>query len=298
MDWALVLSGGGARGIAHIGLLKALEELNFPKPSCIVGCSMGAIIGGLYSLGVSPSEMEYFFVSDFNVSDYVGAKQFNALPNISKILQLGSGLTNLITKLGADTGERLFRLLKKLSKNKSFSDCYIPFYCNAVDICTGKEKVFSEGIIAAAMRASSAYPGVFYPFKSENTYFVDGCILNNTPVWIARKEGFSNILAITLGTFQHQELKSFMNGFDIIMRCLDCATHHYELLPEDYPTAVLDIDTKTKPIDFSNTRNLVNIGYSAVMQNEKMLNNFFNSGLLGNFYRRKLEKKTKERFLL
>ncbi|WP_206183432.1 patatin-like phospholipase family protein [Treponema pedis] len=107
MKWALVLSGGGARGIAYVGMLKAFNELNYPQPNCIVGCSMGAVIGGLYASGMTVNEMISFFSNGFNLSDYVEVSKFSlGHTKISKILQLGAGLNNLINKQGIDSGEK------------------------------------------------------------------------------------------------------------------------------------------------------------------------------------------------
>lgn len=105
MKWSLVLSGGGARGIAHIGVLKALEALQVPPPQCVVGCSMGAVVGALYALGMSVREMEAFFQRDFVISDYVNARDPSAcveagmvwgaraaFQRLGKLVQLGVSL--------------------------------------------------------------------------------------------------------------------------------------------------------------------------------------------------------------
>ena len=75
-QWALVLSGGGAKGLAHIGVLKGLEDAGFPKPSLVAGTSMGAIVGGLYACGMSPGEMARFITEDFDIADYLDSFAF------------------------------------------------------------------------------------------------------------------------------------------------------------------------------------------------------------------------------
>ena len=79
-NWALVLSGGGAKGLAHIGVLKGLEKAGFPKPSLLVGTSMGAIVGGLFACGVTPAEMSRFAIREFNIDDYLDSSVFKFTP--------------------------------------------------------------------------------------------------------------------------------------------------------------------------------------------------------------------------
>lgn len=96
MKWALVLSGGGAKGLTYIGMLKVFEELNIPKPSLIVGCSIGAVVGSMYALGKSADDIERFFTVDFDETDYLGSGNAINIKAINRILTAGSIVSNLV----------------------------------------------------------------------------------------------------------------------------------------------------------------------------------------------------------
>ncbi|WP_024469674.1 patatin-like phospholipase family protein [Treponema pedis] len=296
MKWALVLSGGGARGIAYVGMLKAFNELNYPQPNCIVGCSMGAVIGGLYASGMTVNEMISFFSNGFNLSDYVEVSKFSlGHTKISKILQLGAGLNNLINKQGIDSGEKSYTLFKKLSCYQTFEQTQIPFYCNAVDLCEGKEIIFKSGFLADAMRASSSYPGFFSPYRYSGKLFVDGCVRHNTPVWIAKEKGFKNILAVTLGVFKTKPETEFESAISILTRCLETAVSAAGYTKKDSPTYILDLDSNTAAYDFSDPSYLIQLGYSLTMKSKKELDAFFTKGISGYLLRKQAAKKTAER---
>ncbi|WP_253678258.1 patatin-like phospholipase family protein [Treponema sp. OMZ 788] len=251
MDWSLVLSGGGAKGLAYIGMFKALEELEYPRPDCIVGCSMGAIIGGLYASGMTVDEMISFFSNDFELTDYLDVSHLGfGLTKLTKLLQIGASLNNLISHQGADSGEKSLTLFKKLSCYQTFDQLKIPFYCNAVDLCDGNEIVFDKGRVADAMRASSSYPGFFTPFHHNGRIFVDGCVKNNTPVWIAKAKGFKNILAVTLGTFKIITSEDLDSSISVLTRCMEVASIRSDYTIANTPTHILDIDTGMAPHDF------------------------------------------------
>lgn len=294
MNWALVLSGGGAKGLGYIGMFKAFEELGFPKPACIIGCSAGAIFGGLYCAGMSVKEMEDFFVEKFEISDYVEvSKIYHGNSKLLKILQLGSGIGTFMNSGGFDSGEKPHLLLKKLTMYKTFENTHIPFYCNASDLCSGKEICFESGTLADAMRASASFPGVFAPFPYEDKLLVDGCIKHNTPVWIAREKGFKNILAVTLGQFEKKEQKAFSNTLSVIFRCMDIASGEKTVYLNNCPTAILDLPSEKNTYDFSDAQERVLSGYNAVLENKEMLNGFFASGIKGFINRNKMKKQTK-----
>ena len=294
MKWALVLSGGGAKGLAYIGMLKAFRELNYPQPDCIVGCSMGAIIGGLYASGMTVDEMTAFFSNGFHLGNYIDIHKFSfGQTKISKILQLGAGLNNLIHGQGVDSGEKSHMLFKKLSCYQTFEQTHIPFYCNAVDLYEGKEFVFESGFLADAMRASSSYPGFFRPYLYNGKLFVDGCVKHNTPVWIAKKKGFKNVLAVTLGTFKTET--EFDSVLSILIRCLDVAVNVNKFIRQDVPTYVLDLNPNKASYDFSDPSYLIQLGYSITIKKQRELNSFFKKGISGNVVRRLMAKRTVDR---
>ena len=174
----LVLSGGGSRGLAHIGALKELEKLNI-KFSAIAGCSMGAIVGALYASGKTAEEIEYFIVN----------KKFLDVFDFS------------ISKLGIKKTDKVQKLIEDFIGFKSFQKLKIPLYINATNLSQGREIVFSSGSIFKAIRASIAVPGFFAPVQEANNYYVDGGVLNQSPFSIL-PEKIDNYLIINASPYQ------------------------------------------------------------------------------------------------
>ncbi len=298
MKWALVLSGGGAAGLAYIGFLKALEELDFPKPDCIVGCSMGAIIGGLYASGKPVREMEAVFEESFDVNRYVGGGVHIPLFKhaFNQIIQYGTLITRMLSGTGADSGEKTHKFFLELSGCKSFDDCTIPFFCNALDLCSGKEVVLHSGLLADAMRASSSYPGLFIPVKQNHEMLIDACVMDNTPVWIAREQGYKNILALTFGAFEPVAASELDTSVAVLMRTLACTTAHIALQPNEYPTAFINLTSARSSRDFSDPKKQITFGYQKTMDNKDLLQTFFAEGIKGRIQRALLTRRTKREY--
>ena len=276
-NWALVLSGGGAKGLAHIGVLKALEEEGFPKPSLIVGTSMGAIVGGLYACGKTPFEMASFAVKEFNIDDYLDSSVFKINGPAKKVIQTGQALASLATRPGMDSGQRLLELLEYLTDGKNFDETRIPFRCNALDLLSGQEVVFSSGSIARAIRASMSFPFFFEPFTDQGMCLVDGGLLDNMPVAIARNEGFRHILAVNVFRFVLRGAKDFKHAPKVIFRSIECAVNTSEerKIPADLTINVTDDAT---PFSFSKQKELIDLGERAVSSYMKELESFFYPG--------------------
>lgn len=175
----LVLGGGGARGIAHIGVLKILEE-NDIRPDIIVGVSMGAIVGAVYGLGYSPKEM-MDFANSLKAKQIAG--MFRARPQ----------------KAGLINPQKAFDLLNQhFVKDQDFSAFKIPVKIVAASLQSGRETIIKSGDIIQALRASSAVPGIFPPVNTGEDLLTDGGVLNPTPVDIAHQEGADVIIAVDL----------------------------------------------------------------------------------------------------
>ena len=297
MKWALVLSGGGAAGLAYIGFFKALEELRFPKPDCIVGCSIGSIIGGLYALGKPVKEMEAVFEKSFDVNRYVGGVHIPLFKNtLNSIIQYGTLLTRMISGTGADSGGKVHKFFLELSDCKSFADCAIPFFCNALDLCSGKEVVLDSGLLADAMRASASYPGLFTPVSMHHKMLIDACTIDNTPVWIARHKGYHNILALTFGGFEPISASELDTSLAVLMRTVSCTTVQIALRPDEYPTAFINLTSARSSRDFSDPKKQIAFGYQRTMDNEALLRTFFTGGVRGSLQRVFLARKTKREY--
>jgi NTE family protein len=179
---ALVLGGGGARGLAHIGVLKVLKEEKVPV-DIVVGTSIGAIVGALYASEVPMDKIEA-------LGENAG---WNKLTNLSNttILKLF-----LIEKLISTKKMEVF--LNENIGGKKIEDLNIKFACVAADLFTGEKIVFREGDLSLAARASSTIPGLFVPVEFRHRYLVDGGLIDNIPTDVARLMGADIVIAVAV----------------------------------------------------------------------------------------------------
>jgi NTE family protein len=207
----LVLGGGGARGAAHVGVLKVLKDMHIPI-DCIAGTSMGAIVGGLYASGLSPEEIERE-IRDMDWDDVLEdqpprpERQFLRKRDDDNYLvkkQLGYESGQLELPLGYIQGQKLdlelVRLTQHVATISRFDELSIPFRAVATDIETGDEIVLSSGNLARAIRASMAVPGAFDAVELDGRLLVDGLVTNNVPVDVARKMGADIAIVVNVGT--------------------------------------------------------------------------------------------------
>ncbi|AKJ29315.1 patatin-like phospholipase family protein [Caldimonas brevitalea] len=206
----LVLSGGGARGAAHVGVLKVLEELRVPI-DCIAGTSMGAIVGAAYASGTSVDEMQKTLAS-------MSSRQlFKELPpreeravrlkrdDASNLagMEIGLDRGRILLPKGLVSGVQLETVLRGLSKVQGFQrfdELPIPFRAVATDLATGAPVVLSQGELVSAMRASMSVPALIEPLQMGGRLLVDGGLTNNLPVDVARAMGAEVVIAVNLGT--------------------------------------------------------------------------------------------------
>jgi NTE family protein len=279
LKWALVLAGGGARGIAHVGVLKALLEMGVPEPSLVVGTSMGAIIGGLYACGMSPGELSRFLIHEFDINEYLDSFVFKISGAVGKLFQTGQILGNAITRPGIDSGQQVLKLLEVLSGGKTFAETRIPFRCNAADLISGKEVVFSSGSVAQAIRGSMSFPGFFEPHWMGNFCLADGGLCDNMPVRIARNEGFRRVLAVDVDLFRpvpSSDLKTFSQ---IVYRSIEVMLDVMEKKRRSRATLTLHAANGAFPFDFSRKRELIELGEQAVRECEDAVLPFFCGGM-------------------
>jgi NTE family protein len=267
--WALVLSGGGAKGFAHIGVLKFLEENNL-KPDLVAGTSAGAIVGSFYCCGMTALEIEDFILNDFNFKDYLDIRTLQ-LPDMSitRALQVGESIKNLFSRSGIDSGGKIYRKVLELTKNKNFGEENIPFYCNSVDIINHKHIVHETGKIADAVRASCAVPGFFSPCKVENALLVDGGIYENLPVFIPRSKGIKRVVAVNLNSRKPLDIKQVETGADVIVEALFIGSRIRTREGIDKPDVeIIATDGRTNN-DFSNPEELIKLGYEKAQEKSK-----------------------------
>jgi len=207
----LVLSGGGARGAAHVGVLKVIEELRIPV-DYITGTSMGAIIGGLYASGMSPKEIEKA-LADIDWLDVLNDSPRRKNLSYRRkredeeyLVRSAAGFNNGKLELpqGLLQGQQLLLLLRALTLPVAtvtdFDQLRVPFRALATDISTGKAVVLDKGDLALAMRASASIPSAFAPVEIDGKLLVDGGVSNNLPVGIAKQMGAERLIVVDVST--------------------------------------------------------------------------------------------------
>jgi len=205
----LVLSGGGAKGFAHIGVLKVLEELNMPI-DYIAGTSMGSIIGAFYAMGYSASEIEKLVLSqnwDHLLSDQISRKYIHVKDKMDHdryIISFPIKPKGIQIPAGIVTGQNITNLFERSTiefhNQKDFKKFPIPFVCIATDLETGEAIVLDKGDISQALRASMAIPTVFTPVKIDGKLLADGGMINNFPVEEVIKMGADIVIGVDVQT--------------------------------------------------------------------------------------------------
>lgn len=221
----LALSGGGARGAAHVGVLRVLEEMHVPI-DYIAGTSMGSIIGGLYASGMSPDEIEHALKTmDWeHIFDDAPPREDRSFRRKSDdklyVVKVRPGFNDgeLEFPAGAIQGQKFALALRELtlpvSQVTDFDRLHIPFRAMASDIGNGKAVVLGKGDLAQAMRASMAVPGAFAPTRIDGRLLVDGGITSNLPIHTVREMGADIVIAVDISTPYLPEDK-LKNLFDI-----------------------------------------------------------------------------------
>ena len=310
----VVLCGGGAKGAAHVGVLKVLEEYDIPI-DYIAGTSMGAIVGGLYAIGYSADELDSLVMVqdwDFVMSDKVPRKQvsFEAKKYDDRFLlkipfsfrrdrgdstdkrrssrdrdmvgppplrgqQETSFLSNI--PMYYVSGQNVYNLFTKYSvgyqDSIDFDNMPIPFACVAVDLVSKKEVVFRSGYFVDAIRASMAIPGFFAPVRMNDMVLVDGGMLNNYPVDVAKEMGADIIIGVKLG-FDDNRSSDIDNIGDIVNELL-------ALYMEEKTDDAIDMtdiviapsvkDFSTMSFDIPSLRTLIDNGEKAAREKSQEL---------------------------
>lgn len=278
MKWALVLSGGGGNGIAHIGVLKELERLKL-KPSLIVGTSMGSIVGGVYASGRSAKWIEDFMMDEFNIRDMVATMQtlkWGEGPLV-RIFQAGEAINHLRTKKGAESGEKILDKLREVTNNIDIKDTQIPFVTNAVDMLSGKEKVFRKGNLAEAIRCSMAIPPFFEPYDMEDGLFIDGGFADNMPVNIAHQMGYKKVLSVDVSPLRQVSRSNLKNSFEVMFRAMSCSIKNAHR--KEKATVAIEAYKGAYNFDFDHVKELIEVGEQAVRNNELKIKRKFSSWL-------------------
>lgn len=281
MKLGIALSGGGIRGIAHAGVLQALEE-NGIKPDIIGGTSCGSLIAGLYSIGYSPYHI--LILAKRYAKTIVKA---NAIPILSGIESVVFKRKNILS--GFNTGEKLEEMGNYIAKRRdiiNIKDIKMPIVIPTVDIISGKECVFTNYIpndknenkdyidditIGKAIRASSSFPAYFSPCRHKDYAFMDGGILNNVPVDDVKRQGADFVISVKFHADDVDENSNIMN---VVMKSVDimgCKISEENLRMSDF---VIDVYTdKVGLVDYEKLDKCFKFGYEAGMKCvEKLIN--------------------------
>jgi len=274
MSFGLALSGGGAKGAAHIGVLKALEENNL-FPTSISGASIGAIVGGLYSIGYDAKKLEKI-LKNFSQNYYMFLDP--CYPQyVRSIIQLVTRST--ITMSGLIRGNKLENYLKNLTKNKHITQTNVRFIAPCVDLITSKTIAYTNSIenlpelqnviwkndatLAQVMRASSSLPAIFYPKKLNKALLIDGGISANLPIELLHTTGEKNILAIDLS--QEYEKPKNTGIFELLVHSFEIMqlNNKKTLLGKEKLLISIKFPEEIDLLDFQNMPKLIKLGYTA-----------------------------------
>ena len=251
----VVLSGGGAKGYAHIGVLRALEEAGV-RVDFIGGTSMGAIVGGLYAAGYSADQLEELLRSIDIMSELQDQFEREDRPIYEKLYEekylLGLSLKNFGIQLPAalSDGQRVYNLFSHWTANvghiRDFDELPIPFLSVATDLETGEDYVIDEGLLPEAMRASAALPGFLSPYTLRGRLLTDGGVSNNYPAEEVKKKGVDFVLGISLdeGALTKDQLTSIDQ---LLLQIAFFQANRRNLDQED----ITDIDVKPNLKGFS-----------------------------------------------
>lgn len=231
----LTLGGGGARGFAHIGVLKILEEESIPV-DIITGTSVGALIGGAYASGTTPGELiemadEYLNSEEFQSSVIKAISEAHKKENggiakrIQNFLKNRFYLVQMIFRPGILSAENFQSMINHFIPDINIQDTLIPFRAVATDLMSGEEIIFSEGSLRQAVMASCAVPGAIEPMKSGKRLLSDGGIVSSVPIQAAIEAGAHIVIAVTVAQdIVYQE--EFHSALAIYSRATDIMSYH------------------------------------------------------------------------
>jgi NTE family protein len=278
----LVLGGGGARGAAHIGVIKLLQELHVPV-DYVAGTSMGSLVGGFYATGMTAEQLEATVRAiDFETlfKDATARKDEPYLRKLDDNLGLfgpkvGIGPKSQLLAMGAISGQKISFLFETLTSQRvqidDFDKLPIPYRAVATDIVTGDAVVLGKGNLAMAMRASMSVPGAFDPVAMGQYLLVDGGLANNVPIDVVRKMGADIVIAVDVGTplEPRENLKSLVSITAQLSGLLVVRNAHAQIatLTERDVLITPQLGSEITSSSFSDVDKAIPIGYEGA--NEK-----------------------------
>lgn len=305
---ALVLSGGGARGAAHVGVIRLLEEMQIPI-DYVVGTSMGAIVGALYATGYTADELdsllmiqnwklllsngvprtmqpysqrmaERHFQINIPYNNSVRAERSIRYRDAGIKVRKSNNLSappQVLARPGLIDGQNLLTEFTRLTLSYHDSLDYRmlprPFACVATDLVTGNARVLQKGFLAESMRASMSIPGVFYPVYNGSEVLVDGGVINNYPVDVARAMGADIVIGVDLhtGKASADKLHSFTSIFERLIATMGSELHERNVHDTDILIKPQVVGYPVMGFDTVRLSQLITIGYDAALQSRGQL---------------------------
>src|SRR6266852_3492100 len=280
----VALEGGGAMGLAHIGVLKWFEEHHLPV-DYVAGTSMGGLVGGFYATGMSPDELKTLIdgmdwrkiLSDRTPYEDLAFRRKEdqrAYPN-SLIFGLRDGLS---LPAGLNAGHQIGLLIDRVTlpydEVPSFDALPVPFRCVATDLVSRKPYVFKDGSLAVALRATMSIPGAFSPVHDGKAVYVDGGLLNNLPTDVVRQMGAEIVIAVHLETAP-VEAKDIESVFSVLNHSVRVVLNENELRSLAHADAVVSVPlSEFSTVDYAKSAQIMQRGYEAANARARWLEAF------------------------
>jgi NTE family protein len=277
----IVLEGGGALGLAHIGVLQWMEENRIPV-SYVAGTSMGGLVGGIYATGRSPAEVREI-TNGINWDDVLrGQTPFQDLSfrrkqdahEVPNTLEFGLR-KGLQFPGGFNSGQQVSLILNRValpySELKSFNDLPIPFACVATDLVSGKPHIFRSGPLSLALRSTMSLPGIFTPVRDGDHIYADGGLLNNIPIDVAKEMGADIVIGIHLET-QPISPTAPLSSFAVLGQSISVMIAANELRSMEQADLLVTVPLqKYNALDYGAADAIIKAGYDAAASKAKVL---------------------------
>lgn len=280
----VALEGGGALGLAHIGVLQWFEDHHIPI-DYLAGTSMGGLVGGLYATGKTPQQLQQLvdaqnwdviFGGSIPYEDlsFRRKEDLVAFPN-SIVLGLRKGL---VLPGGLNAGQQISLLIDRetlaYSGMQSFDDLPIPFRCVATDLVTGKQAVFKDGSLSQAMRATMAIPGLFSPIREAEHIYVDGGLVGNLPTDVVRDMGADIVIGVHLQTSPAEAAK-IQSLFSILGRAIDVVVAGNEIRGLAGADLVVNVELQDfSSLEYEKSKEIIARGAEAAAQKSRLLDTY------------------------
>src|SRR2546422_1926265 len=280
----VALEGGGAMGLAHIGVLKWFEEHHIPV-DYVAGTSMGGLVGGFYATGMNPDEMQTLIEgldwrkilgdrTPYEDLSYRRKEDQRAYPN-SLLFGLRHGLS---APAGLIAGHQIGLLIDRVTLPyygvSSFDEMPVPFRCVATDLVSRKSHVFADGSLALALRATMSIPGAFSPVHDGKAVFVDGGLLDNLPTDVVRQMGAEIVIAVHLERGP-VEAKDIQSVFAVLNHSVSAVLQENELRGLERADAVISVPlAEFRTRDYAKSEQIVKRGYEAANSRARLLEAF------------------------